>query len=248
MEKFLRSKALSYTIFTDEVNMISIAIVDSQIEYGKKLHDILSRQKDFRIAGQGKDGYDALKIAGDFKPDIMFLDIDLPDTDAIALIPLLKSRFPSMPLIICSGFHDDEIGDEFHIDHRIIAAFSLGVSGCVTRRTLPEFLRQSVRTVYYGGSVICPEIAAKTSRLFSNATQDRPAASAVPLLPKLPGGISIKQLQVMGRIGRGLTNREIARELELKEGTVRNYVSTVLQKTGLKHRAQIVVFSLTHGL
>lgn len=217
--------------------MIRIAIIDSQTEYGKKLSRILACQQDFKVIGLGKDGYEALRIVDVHKPDIVVLDNDLPYVDGVTAAALIKSRSPSTAVIILSRL------DDLHI----LDAFSSGVSGYVTRTTSPDFLSQSIRTVYYGGSLLSPEIAAHASRLFSDFVHEQTALTSRPL-PKLPKNVSVKELQVMGCLGRGLTNREIADTLKLREGTVRNYISSVLQKTGLRDRTQIALFSLTHGL
>jgi DNA-binding NarL/FixJ family response regulator len=106
--------------------------------------------------------------------------------------------------------------------------------------------------VYHGGSLIAPEFTAGTRRVFSAMAEYIPAYQNNPLRqrekPRLPKNVSHTELRVIGCVGKGLTNREIAEQLKLREGTVRNYISSVLQKTGLRDRTQLAIFSIEHGL
>jgi DNA-binding NarL/FixJ family response regulator len=222
--------------------MIRIAIIDSQEEYRKELYSILNCQDDFEIIGLGKDGYDAVRLVDSNKPDVILLDIELPYADGVKTASLIKSRSPPTAIIVFSDVDDYRY---------IFNAFHVGVSCYLSKKTSPDFLFQSIRMVYHGGSLIAPEFAAGTRRAFSTlAGEHIPAYKSNPSREKshLLGNVSLTELRVMGCVGRGLTNREIAEQLKLREGTVRNYVSAVLQKTGLRDRTQLAIFSIQHGL
>jgi DNA-binding NarL/FixJ family response regulator len=135
--------------------------------------------------------------------------------------------------------------------HYIFDAFRAGVSCYLSKETTPDFLSQAVRMVYYGGNLLAPEFTAGARRAFSVlASEYIPAYKNNPSQKRirLPKNVSLKELRVMGCVGKGLTNREIAERLELREGTVRNYISSLLQKTGLRDRTQLAIFSIEHGL
>jgi DNA-binding NarL/FixJ family response regulator len=222
--------------------MIRIVIIDSHEAYREKLCGLLNCQEDFEITGLGKDGYEAVRLVDLNKPDVTLLDIDLPYADGIKTASLIKSRFPSTAIIIFSDVDDYRY---------IFSAFRAGVSCYLSRKTTPDFLSHSIRTVYYGGSLIAPEFAAAARRAFSALAHEYiPAYKNTPSWKKssLPKNVSHTELRVIGCVGKGLTNREIAEQLKLREGTVRNYISSVLQKTGLRDRTQLAIFSIEHGL
>jgi DNA-binding NarL/FixJ family response regulator len=225
-----------------EVTMIRIGIIDSHEEYREELYNMLNCQDDFEIIGLGKDGYEAVRLVDLGKPDVVLLDIDLPYADGVKTASLIKSRSPSTAIVILSDVSDYRY---------IFKAFHSGVSCYLSRKTTPDFLSQSIRTVYCGGSLIAPEFVAGTSRIFSALADYIPAHKDKPLWQRekfrLPKNVSTTELRVIGCVGKGFTNREIAEHLELREGTVRNYISSLLQKTGLRDRTQLAIFSIKHG-
>jgi DNA-binding NarL/FixJ family response regulator len=225
------------------MTMIRIGIIDSHEEYRKELYSILNCQEDFEIIGLGKDGYEAVRLVDLSKPDVILLDVDLPCADGVKTASLIKARSPSTAIIIFSDVDDCRY---------IFNAFHNGVSCYLSRETTPDFLFQSIRMVYHGGSLIAPKFTAGTKRFFSAMVEYLPAYQNRPLLqkemPRLPKNVSHTELRVIGCLGKGLTNREIAEHLELREGTVRNYISSLLQKTGLRDRTQLAIFSIEHGL
>ncbi|MDR2049323.1 MAG: response regulator transcription factor [Treponema sp.] len=223
--------------------MIRIAIIDSREEYRKELYSILNCQDDFEIIGLGKDGYEAVRLVDLNKPDVILLDIDLPYADGVKTASLIKSRSPSTAVVVFSDVDDYRY---------IFNALHSGVSCYLSRKTTPDFLSQSIRTVYFGGSLIAPEFITEKSRFFSNLVHESVPAyennpSGQRKKPRLPKNVSVTELRVIGCVGKGLTNREIAEQLKLREGTVRNYISSVLQKTGLRDRTQLAIFSIQHG-
>jgi DNA-binding NarL/FixJ family response regulator len=222
--------------------MIRIAIIDSREEYRKELYSTLNCQDDFEIIGFGKDGYEAVRLVDLDKPDVILLDIDLPYADGVKTASLIKSRSPSTAVVVFSDVDDYRY---------IFNALHSGVSCYLSRKTAPDFLFQSIRTVYFGGSLIAPEFTAGKNRLSSTLVHEYiPLYESNPSREKsrLLENVSLTELRVMGCVGRGLANREIAEQLKLREGTVRNYISAALQKTGLRDRTQLAIFSIQHGL
>jgi DNA-binding NarL/FixJ family response regulator len=222
--------------------MVRIIIVDSREDYRKELYGVLNCQEDFEIIGLGKDGYEAVRLVDLNKPDVILLDIDLPYADGVKTASLVKARSPSTAIVIFSDVDDYRY---------ISSAFRAGISCYLSKKTTPDFLVHSIRTVYCGGSLIAPEFAAGARRAFSALAHEYiPAYKNNSSRQKshLPQNVSHTELRVMGCVGKGLTNREIAEQLKLREGTVRNYISAVLQKTGLRDRTQLAIFSIEHGL
>jgi DNA-binding NarL/FixJ family response regulator len=234
--------------------MIRIIVVDGQEEYRNYLCEYLSNQRDFEVAGAGKDSYEAVKLVDTHKPDVVIMDINLPLGDGVKTAALIKYRSPATQVII------NWDGQE----RRIFSVFFSGISGCITRHMNSDLLCHAIRAVYYGGSLVAPEIALKFKTIVSGLTGNvlksrgelragkaagRRARGDHPGDDKtLPRTVSPSEIRIMGYVGRGCTNREIAEILCLTEGTVRNYISSVLQKTGFRDRTQVAIYAVKAGL
>ncbi len=223
--------------------MIRIAIVDDQEMVRDSLRILLSAENDFEVVGIGKDGYDALKLVNDLRPDVLLLDIRMPIMDGVEATATLKLRSPSTAIIILTTFDDDEY---------VLKAIRNGASGYLLKSAEMGALGAAIRTVHAGGSLMTPEVATKAFRLFSELARDagngktdkHGGHDAEPM----PADISRTEIQIMTLIGCGRANKEVAKELTLSEGTVRNYISGILQKTGLRDRTQLAIFAVHHGL
>ena len=236
--------------------MIHIAIICSQVAFKSRLCECFSNQRDFSVIGIGTDSYGAVKLVDLHKPDVVLMDLDLPLGDCMKTAVLIKCRSPCTSVIISGD------GEE----RRMFSVFFSGISGFITRQASCELLCHAIRTVYYGGSFVSPEFVVKfrtvATSLAGNILKSRgelrnsqfekekrnsekgSAGSKV----ELPHTISPSEIQIMGYLGQGCTNKEIAEELHLSEGTVRNYVSSVLQKTGFRDRTQAAIYAVKAGL
>jgi DNA-binding NarL/FixJ family response regulator len=227
--------------------VIRIAVVDDQEMVRESLLILLSTQDDFEVVGIGKDGYDALRLVNDLMPDVLLLDIRMPIMDGVNATAMLKSRSPATAIIILTTFDDDE-----YVQNAILN----GASGYLLKNAGMEGIARAIRTVHEGGSLMTPQIATKAFRLFSELARDRegPSMRLKPPIPaardgtSMPADLSRTEIQLMALIGQGLANKEAAAQLKLGEGTVRNYISSILQKTGLRDRTQIALFAVRHGL
>ncbi|MDR2072306.1 MAG: response regulator transcription factor [Spirochaetaceae bacterium] len=243
--------------------MIRIVIIDGQQKWRKYFQKCLASQADFTIAGSGSDGYHALKLVDMYKPDIVLLDMGLPMGEGFKTVSLIKSRSPGTSII----GHTDA-----NTERRFFSSFFSGISGFITKEADPQLLCHAIRTVYHGGRLMASEIASRFNKIAEQLAgdalkfkrklrSDRRAwapewhrrsdteySAAYRPKSELPGTVSPSEKQIIGFLGQGLSYREIAQRLDLSEGTVRNYVSSVLQKTGLRDRTQVAIFALKAGL
>lgn len=228
--------------------MIKIVIIDNWELDRNNIQALISSQDDFTIVGLGKDGYDAFKLVGELKPDIAILDISLDVIDGTDIIPLLKSKSPSTAIVFLTSLEDEE-----HICKAVVQE----VRGYLLKDTDMDILADAVRLVYQGGRFINPKIDDKVYHIL--ATQLKPmylanfphTVSSNPTVEEeidLPAGISRKELRIMLCVGKGHSTKKIAEDLSLTTGTVRNYLSSAMQKAGLQHRNQIPLFVFKHGL
>ncbi|MDR2404500.1 MAG: response regulator transcription factor [Spirochaetaceae bacterium] len=224
--------------------MIRIVIIEEHKPDIKSLKSLLHTQKDFEIVGTGKDGYDALILVEKEKPDIALLNTFSPMQDWGAAIYLIKSKSSKTSVIVLSATHEEE---------SILKVICSGVSGFLSTNTSPELFIAGIRTVYNGGSLISAELFAKAYTRFRDTHAKRPKlndpenhrqAEKRPL----PDNLTRIELRVIIYIGRGFSNREIADIFNLKEGTIRNHITSILQKTGFRNRTQVAIYAFNIGL
>lgn len=214
--------------------MINIAIISKHEDDRKTITALLAEQDDFYITGTGKDGYDALKSAMTQRPDIIIMDFSMEDIDSPDLAPIIKRNSPLTALmVLCS--HDEQ--------DAIVKAFNAGISGYLLRQDGFTNLASSVRSVFYGGLYISETVRSHALNRFSAPAETSLSGSGI----FRPSFTSTEQAILYG-ITRGGTDREIAKNLNIHTGSLRNCVNRIKKKTGLHNRVQIVVYALFAGI
>ncbi|MDR2467921.1 MAG: response regulator transcription factor [Spirochaetaceae bacterium] len=224
--------------------MIRIVIVESQELMRLGLTGVLSAQEDFQVVGTGVDGYDALKLCEDFQPDVAILNLDIPLISGIKVTPSIKLRSPATSIILLIKKAQEDILSGF---------LECGASGIVFESSVYEEIYAAIRQVVKAESYyLSSDITSALVRRFTQGDLEYDKKKVVrtepvPMEPFSPMLVNKTEMQIASFIGQGLSNREIANLLEFKEGTVRNYISFILQKTGLKHRTQIAIYAFNNG-
>jgi DNA-binding NarL/FixJ family response regulator len=231
--------------------MIETVIIDAQKQDRDRAASLLSVQNDIEILAYGKDGYDALNLIGRLKPDIAILNNHLDFIEGEEIPPLLKERSPSTAIILAIRMISD---------HQLSGAVSNKVLGFVSKETDMDTLPMIVKHVSAGGCFISPALAARFLRLLSakNAATKKPGTLASGRdhfeRPDIHFGgdpvdyLSKTELRILAFIGEGCGSNEIAKNLDLTVGTVRNNISTIMRKTGLRNRSQIARYAFRYGL
>jgi DNA-binding NarL/FixJ family response regulator len=221
--------------------MIKIVIIAEAVWEENYLKKYLSSQGDFKILGLGQDDYDALKLVNTFKPDIILIDIDRSDINSMEIAPLIRRKSPSTRIIILSSFENEEY---------IYKALSNRIPGYLLRNRNYEKIAESIRAIYRGGIFYAPRIASKAFGLISEVLKKNNISRRYPPRDKtaLPSTISEMELRIMAFVGEGRSDKEIAENLSLKPGTVRNYISSAMHKAGLRNRTEIAIYVFKNGL
>jgi len=213
---------------------IRVAVVDDQALVRGGFSMVLGHQDDIEVVAEAGTGMEAIVAAGVHRPDVMLMDIRMPEMDGLEATSKIieKADWPVKVLILTT----------FDPDEYIYRALRAGASGFVLKDIPPEELVAAVRTVADGGALLGPSI---TRRLISRFAKPNTVDVKVSLrLERLTN----REHEVLTAIARGLNNIEISTELHIGAATVKSHVSNILSKLGLRDRAQAVVFSYESGL
>ncbi|MDR0497638.1 MAG: response regulator transcription factor, partial [Treponema sp.] len=214
--------------------MINTVIINPQKQDREKIAALLIKGGDIKVLAQGKDGYDALKLISTYKPDIAILDNQLEFIEGGEIPPLLKLRSPETAIVILVA----KISD-----YQLYRAASHKVLGFVSKETDMDTLPVVLKCIFEGGCFISPHLAARVLKIFSALNGDRQVKKTEKRDEKFrsredpTGYLSKMELQMLAYIGEGKSSDEIAGNLHLAVGTVRNYISTVMRKTGTRNRS-----------
>jgi DNA-binding NarL/FixJ family response regulator len=197
------------------------------------LVELLTADPDIEIAGQASTGREAVEQTRRLAPDVVLMDVRMPDLDGIAATRELARTAPEARVLILTTFEEDDY---------VFGALRAGASGFLLKRTRPEDLIAAVHTIAAGDSLLSPSV---TRRVI-----DRMAQQPTPELAghaKLDG-LTPREREVLQLIARGMSNREIAAALVVEESTIRTHVKRILMKLNLRDRVQAVIFAYESGL
>lgn len=215
--------------------MIRVLIVDDQELFRESLKVVLSVSENIQVTDAVSGVSQALKSAEQDHPDVVLMDVRMPGIDGVEGTRLFKKRWPNMKIIVLTTFDDDEY---------IFGALKHGASGYLLKGSSISKLSESIRIAYEDGAIITPAVATKVIHQFSNMAQH---SSRIQVDRELVKDISRSEWQIIQTVGSGMSNKEIARELCLSEGTVRNAISSILFKLGLRDRTQLAIWAVQTG-
>ena len=210
---------------------IRIVLADDHEVVRIGLAALLDRQSGFRVVGEAASGSEALRLARALRPDVVVMDIRMPDGSGIEACRAITAELPQTPVVMLTSYADEEA---------LFEAIAAGASGYVLKRIGSNELVSAVRTVAQGQSMLDPAItAAVLERLRTAAHAEESGAFSE---------LTDQERRVLAHLAQGESNREIAHAMELAEKTVRNYVSSVLAKLALTSRAQAAAFAIRNRL
>ncbi|MCA9899539.1 MAG: response regulator transcription factor [Anaerolineales bacterium] len=211
---------------------IRILLVDDQRLMRDGLRTLLELEPDLDVVGEASNGQEAVQIYADLQPNVVLMDIRMPVMNGVEATERLCQDWPDAKIIILTTFDDDEY---------VFDGIRAGAKGYLLKDVSGEELATAVRAVAGGSALLGPSVAQRVLAQFAGLAPARPEAV-------LPEPLSDRELEILQLIAEGLSNPEIAARLFLAEGTVKNYVSNILQKTNTRDRTQAVLKAQSLGL
>ena len=215
--------------------MIKILIADDQELIRQSLQIILNNEADFEVTDAVANGLEVVRSVRKNRPDIILMDIRMPEMDGVVCTQIIKENYPDIKIIIVTTFDDDEY---------VFNALKYGASGYMLKGASMKELSDAIRKVYQGNAMINGDIASKVVKLFSKMEQSNLTIQVDELQSN---SLKENEWQIIVQVGSGLSNKEIATKLNLSEGTVRNSLSIILSKLGLRDRTQLAIWAVQTG-
>ena len=210
---------------------IKVLIVDDQELIRESLSIVLNMEEQLTVVGLAGDGNEAIQLCEKLAPDVVLMDINMPNMDGVAATKVIKDKWPQIKVIILTSYKD--------VDY-VVSALANGAEGYLLKSLHPGSLANSIRLVHSGGTLITKEMAAS---LINSQVHKEEEASSINNEDRLQNltqlyGLSEREVEVLKLLAQGLRNSDISERLFLSGGTVKNYISNIYAKLEVKGRRE----------
>jgi NarL family two-component system response regulator LiaR len=210
-------------------NSIRILVADDHAIVRKGIRALLATEPDIEVAGEAENGREAVTEAESLRPDVILMDLVMPEMDGIEAIRRITARQPEARILVLTSFAADD---------KVFPAIKAGALGYLLKDSGPEELVQAIHQVYRGESSLHPTVARKLLQELSRPSER----------PPTPEPLTEREVEVLRLVARGQSNQEMADQLVISEATVRTHVSNILGKLHLASRTQAALYALREGL
>jgi len=213
--------------------MLKLLLVDDHIVFREGIGALLNMEDDMQVVGEASRGEEALRLAAELQPDVILLDIAMPDMDGVEICQRLKRSLPNAAVLVLSAFDTEEA---------VTAALTAGASGYVVKTISHQRLVEGIRAIARGEMLLSPTVAAKVVQQLAHTRQEkeREADALQALTPR--------EREVFHLVAQGYTNAEIAERLVLSEKTVKTHVRNISNKLNLRGKGEMRVLAAQLGL
>lgn len=208
---------------------IQVLVVDDHAIVRKGIRALLDTEQGIDVAGEARNGWEAVIEAENLKPHVILMDLEMPEMDGIEAIRRITEKQPGVRILVLTSFATDD---------KVFPAVKAGALGYLLKDSGPDELIAAIRQVHQGESSLHPTIARKLLEEISRPTDRKPTTEP----------LTERELDVLRLVAQGMSNREIADELVISEGTVRTHVSNILGKLHLASRTQATLYALREGI
>lgn len=203
---------------------IRLLIVDDQALVRQGLAQLLSLDDEIEIVGQGADGRQAIDLISSCRPDVVLMDLRMPNVDGVTAIKKIREANPEIRILVLTTFDDDE---------SIVTAMQAGASGYLLKDAPSERLAAAIKAVNEGYTQLAPSVTPKLLSLMNPLSTPK---------PELLKSFTSRELDILKLIGEGKSNKEIAETLFITEGTVKNHITRILSHLNLQNRTEVAVW------
>ena len=208
---------------------IRVLIVDDHDIVREGQRALINTEPGMEVIGEAKNGIEAIELADRLQPDVILLDLRMPEKDGIEASEEIKKGNPEARILVLTSFAEDE---------RVYAAIKAGAMGYLLKDASPQKILKSIRDVFQGETSIEPRLAQKLMREIQRTSDSPPTEEP----------LTVREMEVIRLIAEGLSNQEIAERLVISERTVRTHVTNILGKLHLANRTQAALYALREGL
>ncbi len=223
---------------SSDATTLRVVVADDQRAVREALATVLDAEPGLEVVGLAADGDEAVELAHRFSPDVVLMDLRMPNVDGVTATRRLAGELPAVSVVVLTTFADDS---------SILAALEAGAMGFLTKDAGREQIALAVRSAAAGQSVLDPAVQASLLRAASPPVPAAPPLRPTPPLP-LPDDLTPREADVLRAIASGRTNAEIATELYISEVTVKSHINHLFAKIGSRSRAEAVRYAYYHGL
>jgi two-component system nitrate/nitrite response regulator NarL len=214
------------------MNSLRILLVDDHLLFRKGLARLLDAQPDFEVVGEATDGLEAIRQAQSLRPDLVLMDIRMPNCDGLEATRRIKAQMPGVRVVMLTVSDDEQ---------DLAASVRYGADGYLLKDILPETLFQQLRALEVGEAPISRTM---TRKLFHQLAQRSRSVAQ----PAAANSLSARECEVLSLVVDGHSNQEIAEELGIARNTVKNHLRSILAKLGVRNRAQAAAYAVSQGL
>ncbi len=218
-------------LHTEQQRMTKILLVDDHALFRSGLRSLLQRQEDFEIVGEAADGLEGIKLVALLHPDVVLMDIDMPVMNGKEALSQILSSQPELAVMMLTVSED---GND------LTECMRIGARGYLLKNINVDFLLDSIRRAVDGDSVLSPEMTAKLVARLRSPESNKQSAEIESLTPR--------ERETLAWLAKGVSNKHIARGLDVAESTVKVHVQSILRKLNLSSRVQAAVYAVEHGL
>ena len=218
-------------LHTEQQRMTKILLVDDHALFRSGLRSLLQRQEDFEIVGEAADGLEGIKLVALLHPDVVLMDIDMPVMNGKEALSQILSSQPDLAVMMLTVSED---GND------LTECMRIGARGYLLKNINVDFLLDSIRRAVDGDSVLSPEMTAKLVARLRSPESNKQSTEIESLTPR--------ERETLAWLAKGVSNKHIARGLDVAESTVKVHVQSILRKLNLSSRVQAAVYAVEHGL
>ncbi len=218
-------------IIHNQTSHIKILLIDDHALFRSGLRSLLQRQEDFEIGGDAADGLEGIKLVTQLKPDVVLLDIDMPVMNGKEALSQILSIHPELAVMMLTVSEDGA---------DLTECMRIGARGYLLKNINVDFLLQSIRRAVDGDSVLSPEMTTKLVARLRSPESNKSSAEIESLTPR--------ERETLAWLAKGVSNKHIARGLDVAESTIKVHVQSILRKLNLSSRVQAAVYAVEHGL